>query len=94
MLGGGKDGSRMFPERGQDEAMNTDEIPRNRRALAGGAVASLAALGLISFPLVSRSDLLGESATISLVFGLTIAMGCGALLALFSLAGDHGRPPM
>ncbi len=74
--------------------MNTDEIPRNRGALAGGAVAALAALGLISFPLVSRGQWLGDSGMISLVFGLTIAMGCGALLVLFSLAGDRSRPRM
>ncbi len=73
--------------------MITDEIPRNRRALAGGAVSGVAALGLISFPLVSRAQLLSESGTISLVFGLAIAMAFGGLLMLFSLAAERNRPP-
>ncbi len=72
--------------------MGTDQVAKRRRAWAGGTVAGLASLGLISFPLLARAELLSDKGMISLVFGLTIAMGCGAILMLFSLAGDHNRP--
>jgi len=44
--------------------------------------------------LLARAQLLSENGVMSLVFGLTIAMGCGAILVLFSLAGDRNRPSM
>ncbi|MEW6251457.1 MAG: hypothetical protein AB1716_12475 [Planctomycetota bacterium] len=66
---------------------------RRRRALAGLLLAAGASVGLMAFPLLSRMSFLGERAALPLVFGLTIAMGCGAILAVFSLGEDRGSQP-
>ncbi len=66
--------------------MGTEQVSRRRRALTGAAVATAGSLGLIAFPLLARVPL-SENGLVALVFGLTIAMGGGAILAVFSLGG-------
>ena len=74
---------------GPEQAMDAGQVTRRRRALLGAAVAAAASLGLIAFPLLARAAL-SETALLLLVFGFTIAMGGGAILAVFSLGG--GKP--
>ena len=70
--------------------METEPVTRRRRALLGAAVAAVASLGLIGFPLLVRAPL-SESVLVSLVFGLTITMGVGTITAVFSLSGGRTR---
>ncbi len=68
--------------------MGTDQVARKRRAWAGLGVAGGSSLGLIAFPLLARVPL-SDTTLFSIVFALVVAMGLGAVLAIFSLGSDH-----
>ncbi len=67
--------------------MDTERATRRRRGLLGAVVATAGSLGLIAFPLLADAPL-SENMLIWLVFGLTVAMGGGSILAVFSLGGE------
>ncbi len=69
--------------------MAASQISRRRRAAVGALVAVAASLGLIAFPLLAGGSFPDGRLPALVVFGLTIAMGAGTILAVFSLGGEN-----
>ena len=65
--------------------MMAEQANRRRWFKIGCMITCTASLGLITFPLTYSLPFMSDAIVFSLIFTLTILMGLGATLAIFSL---------